>query len=837
MKKIYLLIPVFLFIKINLHAQLNYSFSATNSSYSAIVGGANPTLLATTSGGKTDEGYANNISIGFTFNYNGTNYTTLGICTNGFIYLGGSLTNSSITYVNNIATEMAGVRPIIAPLWDDIDVQTETNIKYLVTGTAPNRVLTIEWANALWDPFAASAAISFQVKLYETSNIIEFVYKQEAGSIENIFGGVGASIGITNGNTGDGNYLSLNNSSNNPVVSSLVNTNSINTKPATGQLYRFTPTDSCNGQPSSGNANASILATCANVPFNLNLTAFTSTKGISFQWQSSGTGQNIWVNIPGADSNFVTTTQTNASDYRCIVTCTKSALNDTSNVLTVGQIAAIACTLENDECATATTITQNAYNNCTGTLFNTSLASLSANTSTFYTGSQEDDIWFKFIATNDKAVIRFFDITAVSGTLGNMQFAFYTGTNCNTLTDLGGRTVQINNNEGEVLLYGLTLGNTYFVRVATEGTNWRAIGKICIAEPAIAIGSNNNCISLTTTESTISNHNSWIPIYDGAKLVAEINAQGNTMGAITANLFTTDIVRTFAGNGRPYLSRNIQITPAIQPSTNVKVRLYILNAEITLLASNPSSLVNTINDLYITKNNDACLPNYSGAGTFIIPTARVNYANGGYIEFETSSFSSFYIHGGLGVLPITIQYFNGKKDGNYNLLQWQTINELHTTGFEVQRSTDGKYFSTIAMVPTKATNNNIDKTLQYSFNDYKPLFNSYYRLKQTDKNGAVSYSNIVFISSAFINQTQLIGIYPNPVKDVCKVLLFIPTTTNISLVLTDITGKIITQKNTTYLQGNIEEKISMGQLLNGIYLLKITDINGNLISIQKIVKQ
>ncbi|HNF30158.1 MAG TPA: hypothetical protein PLY81_07760, partial [Chitinophagaceae bacterium] len=210
MKKIYLLIPVLLFIKINLHAQLNYSFSATSSSYSAIVGGANPTLLATTSGGKTDEGYANNISIGFTFNYNGTNYTTLGICTNGFIYLGGSLTNSSITYVNNIATEMAGVRPIIAPLWDDIDVQTETNIKYLVTGTAPNRVLTIEWANALWDPFAASAAISFQVKLYETSNIIEFVYKQEAGSIENIFGGVGASIGITNGNTGDGNYLSLN---------------------------------------------------------------------------------------------------------------------------------------------------------------------------------------------------------------------------------------------------------------------------------------------------------------------------------------------------------------------------------------------------------------------------------------------------------------------------------------------------------------------------------------------------------------------------------------------------------------------------------------------------
>lgn len=839
MRKLYFLIIFYTLSTLHLNAQLSYSFNAISSTYTPLSGGTSPTLLATTSGGNTDEGYANNIAIGFNFKFNNVNYTSLGICTNGFVYLGGNLVNSSITYTNNLSAELATVRPIIAPLWDDIDVQLETNIKYAVSGIAPNRMLTIEWANALWDPFAAAAAISFQLKLYETTNVIEFLYKQEAGNIENNFGGVGASIGITNGNTGDGNYLSLNNSNNNPTISNIVNTTNISTKPANGQLYRFTPIDSCSGKPNAGVASSSVLVSCANAPFNLYLTAFSNTAGISMQWQSSITGQNIWTDIVNIDSSFETTSQTNASDYRCIVTCSKSGLTDTSNIITVGLIAANACTIANDECANAISISQTAYNvNCTGSAFNTSLATQSSNSSSFFSGSQDDDIWFKFIATNDKAVIRFSEVLAVSGILNNIQFAIYSGNNCSALTDLGGKTIILNNGEGEVLYHSLTIGNTYYIRVASEGTNWKVKGKICVSDPQISAGEYNNCLTLTSTESTVSNHNIWIPIYDGSKLVAEINAQGNTMGIIHSKLYVTDTIRTFAGNGRAYLSRNLEITPTIQPSTNVKVRVYVLNSEITQLASHPSSLVNTLADLYLTKNNDLCSPNYNGSGIFIIPTSRVSYANGGYIEFETPSFSSFYIHGGLGVLPTKLVSFTGNNNGKSNILKWQTINETNNTGFEIQKSIDGKNFSSIAFIPTQSNSATETNKLNYVFEDKNIIaFTNYYRLKQNDKDGSSNISNMVTISSALGINPNKVNIYPNPVNSFVTINMHLQKPTNLVISLTDISGKKINQITISNAEGKVEKSLNLNYLLKGIYILKITDNYGTNYGEHKLVKQ
>lgn len=839
MRKPYILTIFFIAFVLQVNAQLSYSFNAISSTYTPLSSGTSPTLLATTSGGNTDEGYANNIAIGFNFTYNNITYTNLGICTNGFVYLGGNLVNSSVTYINNLSTELATVRPIIAPLWDDIDVQSVTNIKYLVTGVAPNRILTIEWANALWDPFAAAAAISFQLKLYETTNIIEFLYKQEAGAIENNFGGVGASIGLTNGSTGDGNYLSLNNSSNNPTISNTVNTTNISTKPANGQLYRFTPIDSCTGKPNSGIASSSILASCANTPFNLYLTAFSNTAGISMQWQSSVTGQNIWMDMANIDSSFETISQNNASDYRCIVTCAKSGLKDTSNIITVGLIAANVCSMENDECASAILISQTPYNvNCSGSLFNTSLATQSSNNSQFFSGSQDDDIWFKFVATSDKAVIRFSDVYAVSGILSNIQFAFYTGNNCGSLTDFGGKTITLHNGEGEVLYHSLTVGNTYYIRVASEGVNWRVAGKICISDPQISAGSNNTCLTLTSTESTNNNNTIWIPIYDGSKLVAEINAQGNTMGIINSKLFVTDVVRTFSGNGRAYLSRNLEITPTTQPSTNVKVRIYVLNSEIAELALHPSSLVNTLADLYITKNNDVCSANYNGSGVFILPTSRVSYANGGYIEFETSSFSSFYIHGGLGVLPVTIQNFKGEQNGYSNILKWQTIHESNNIGFDVQKSIDGKSFSSIAFVPTQSNYTSEIQKLNYVFEDKNVVaFTNYYRLKQTDKEGKTHYSNTISISSETgINPTK-ITVYPNPVSSIVNLNMYVQKPTNLFITITDIFGKKINQITITHAEGKVEKSINLNYLQKGIYVLKITDNYGTNYGAHKLVKQ
>ena len=69
MKKIFLL-SILYAISVNLHSQkiTNYSFTPSAGSFTQLSGGTTQPL----SGGTVDEGYFNNVPIGFTFYYMGT---------------------------------------------------------------------------------------------------------------------------------------------------------------------------------------------------------------------------------------------------------------------------------------------------------------------------------------------------------------------------------------------------------------------------------------------------------------------------------------------------------------------------------------------------------------------------------------------------------------------------------------------------------------------------------------------------------------------------------------------------------------------------------------------
>lgn len=215
-------------------AQMNYSFTPATNTYSSI-SGTTPILTGNNNDPIADEGFVNAIPIGFSFTYNGgTSYTEVAISTNGFISFG-TLSDSYVT--NNLTSGASGQRPIIAPLWDDMNLQTTNNLKYTTTGTAPNRVFTVEWLNTRWGFGASAACISFQVKLYETTNWIEFAYRQESGTPVS----PSASVGLTATGTGNNNFISLGNVTSTPNVSTTAETSTINTKPATNQSYIFKP--------------------------------------------------------------------------------------------------------------------------------------------------------------------------------------------------------------------------------------------------------------------------------------------------------------------------------------------------------------------------------------------------------------------------------------------------------------------------------------------------------------------------------------------------------------------------------------------------------------------
>jgi gliding motility-associated-like protein len=257
----------------------NYAFGASLGVFTPLAGGTNAVL----SGGTTDEGFFNGIPLGFDFFYLGNRYTTISASTNGWITLGANITNASP--VNNL---MSGgtPRPVIAPLWDDLDIQNTANVTYLTSGTAGSRVFIIEYLNAKWNKTAPGNVVSFQIRLFESTGRVDYRYRREANAPVSPSG----SIGITSTNTGVGNFLSLSSWKNSPQVSASSNIESlIDGRPDDGQVFAF-----YNLNPSP--------------PTSLTFTSIT-TNSMTLNWVDNTcveTAYVIYVSLDGITYNYLT---------------------------------------------------------------------------------------------------------------------------------------------------------------------------------------------------------------------------------------------------------------------------------------------------------------------------------------------------------------------------------------------------------------------------------------------------------------------------------------------------------------------------------------------------
>jgi len=194
------------------YAQFNFKpsgLSKSTGTFTANTGGAN--IISITAGNK-DDGISSPTPIGFNLNYNGQTMTHFIFGTNGFVKLGtsGAMTNTSGFlrthqtgyFTRNIANLIGNSRNIpdftgltssnaldaniVSPFNVDLDTVASgfagINHTYELTGVAPNRVLTIEWVGVFdkQDNAVSIAPIyanlAFQAKLYETTNVVQFVY-------------------------------------------------------------------------------------------------------------------------------------------------------------------------------------------------------------------------------------------------------------------------------------------------------------------------------------------------------------------------------------------------------------------------------------------------------------------------------------------------------------------------------------------------------------------------------------------------------------------------------------------------------------------------------------
>jgi len=274
-----LFITLVYLLPISVKSQVNYSFAASSGAYTANGG---TSIIPS----NNVDVWSSSTTIGFTFTYNCNTYTTFQANSSGFMTLGtsyASYTTSNPEAVigwstNSLSAPPVTNVPIIAPLWGGdksgntgMGIDATGNVNYSLTGVAPNRVLTIEWFKMDWNWNATSPSVSFQVKLFETTNKIEFVYdliNAAKYSAPNI-----ASIGLADKTAP--NYLSLNNSGVSPTASSTVMTNTIATSPVSGQIYSWTP--SC-GSITTGAVN----------PTTINLAGCAGTATATVAFTSSG---------------------------------------------------------------------------------------------------------------------------------------------------------------------------------------------------------------------------------------------------------------------------------------------------------------------------------------------------------------------------------------------------------------------------------------------------------------------------------------------------------------------------------------------------------------------
>lgn len=364
-----------------------------------------------------------------------------------------------------------------------------------------------------------------------------------------------------------------------------------------------------------------------------------------------------------------------------------------------------------------------------------------------------------------------------------------------------------------------------------------AAGKSSIpASIDVSPGIVNNCVNGTTVTINSANSNFWVPITgpDG-NILAEIYANGQALGNITTSFYTHGGPIRTRGTAR-YLNRNITITPQNQPSGTVKIRLYFTKAEYDSLDADPLSLVNTISDVKILKNNDPCVATIASSTTLINPVFSEAHGTGGYmLQADISSFSSFYFGTANIIMPLTLVNFSGTYRSNAAYLKWETENEVNTDHFVVERSFGNNDFEPIGKVAAKGRT--IEKTT-YSLIDPKASLRGagivYYRLKMFDKDGSFTYSSVVAISIPDIMITS-VSLYPNPAGK--EVILSINSFTDqkLSWQLIDNTGRVLRRKDVVVTKGANNISINLEQLPAGSYFLKVDGPFVN--SIQKLQKQ
>ncbi len=426
----------------------------------------------------------------------------------------------------------------------------------------------------------------------------------------------------------------------------------------------------------------------------------------------------------------------------------------------------------NDNCANATSLTASTGITCNAVAGSTLGATATAGETapTCSATGINDDVWYSFTATATSHYVSILNATNTTAA------AVYSGA-CGSL-------VQVSCANTTTAATGLTIGSVYYVRVYTTVATATTYSNfdICVTGPP----TNDECANATT-------------------ITGGVSVNGSTTGA--TQTLAPEICGTVTG------SSAVDVWYQFTASASGSAIITVSNVAATL---------------------DAVVQVYSGAcGAFTVigcadgpglagtETVTLNgLVAGQTYYFRVYGFSagtgSFTVTVAGGAVPITLEYFNGNRQNNGNLLQWK-VNCTNTASatMVLERSTNQVNFEPVHSITAPAA-----RCLQpFSYVDGRPLAGiNYYRLKSVDSDGKVTYSSII----AILNKArgmEIVSMLPNPVNSIAILNVTSATASKMQLVVTDIAGRQLENRTVSLIAGSNQLPLNFAKLASGVYYL------------------
>lgn len=443
-------------------------------------------------------------------------------------------------------------------------------------------------------------------------------------------------------------------------------------------------------------------------------------------------------------------------------------------------------------------------------------------------------------STSGTGTIKAYNVNPVTGTITYGPADILTPSS--STAGLGKNKANVNDANGNLYYILNTNSNSGVVTVYSinpDGSSNNSVGTIDMN------GAGNTASLGFVRLGFDANGRGWILAGDGATNIYIASFQGNGNNAISNVNTYGNAALGFNGGGSAaeFQNGDLAIGPngilyAMANVTGGNTYIYTLNSLVTPTTLTRKWTVQTggaafsgssVNGIAWTQTGSMHIS--TSNGIYFVDQTTVNSVNStvqavqivgltGLTDLASSEFPS------QSTLPVSFGEVAVKKSGANAEISWTTLNEINNDHFVVERSDDAVSFKAIGTVAGKG---NSALPQHYAYTDAIGSANGviYYRVKQVDADGTISFSKTVSLRIGGARISNFTA-YPNPFVSNIKVQVEASEKEEILIRINSLGGQTLITKRIPVQKGNnIIVVDNLQQLQTGIYMLEVIAKDGN----------